>query len=203
MQWEFDFLHWNWEKLHGSAFWNTINKWLTAVGDAIPVAIWLTVIVVIMLFFKKTRKTGIALAAGVTLFGLIGNNLIIKNAVNRVRPIYMDADLLAYAQNYFAGSSYSFIPKETSASFMSGHSVTQFIIAFIIAYYHRKWAAPAIIFATLVVSTRLFFGFHYPSDIIAGIVYAALAASITIVVANISEKKIIAVKEKKKVQNAD
>ena len=58
MQWEFDFLHWNWEKLHGSAFWNTINKWLTAVGDAIPVAIWLTVIVVIMLFFKKTRKTG-------------------------------------------------------------------------------------------------------------------------------------------------
>lgn len=49
---------------------------------------------------RKFRPMGIALAIGLLLFGIVGNNLLIKNIIARPRPIYSDSILLGYAQNF-------------------------------------------------------------------------------------------------------
>ena len=198
-QWEIDLIHWIWENLHGSSFWNGFNRILTWIGDGIQVTVVLSIAVIIMLFFKKTRKLGLSLGLGVLIFNLIGNNILIKNIVARPRPIYVDDTLMAYATDYFQAYSYAYIPKETSYAFMSGHTVAQFTIAFIVAFNHKKLAAPLLIWATLVASTRLFFGFHYPTDILYGILYAFISALITFAAANAIEEVILNRRKRRKI----
>jgi len=200
-QWEIDLIHWIWENLHGSSFWNGFNRILTWIGDGIQVTVVLSIAVIIMLFFKKTRKLGLSLGLGVLIFNLIGNNILIKNIVARPRPIYVDDTLMAYATDYFQAYSYAYIPKETSYAFMSGHTVAQFTIAFIVTFNHKKLAAPLLIWATLVASTRLFFGFHYPTDILYGILYAFISALITFAAANAIEEVILNRRKRRKKAN--
>lgn len=191
MTWEINFLKWIWENLHGSPFIENVMKILTIIGDGIYAFAWMAPLAIILIIFKKTRKTGIVLAITLLFFGLLGNNLIIKSSVRRVRPLYVDNELLSYAQAYFTGGNAHWIPKSTSWSFMSGHTVHTFIVAIVISIYHKKFIIPAIILASLISFTRLFFGFHYPTDIIAGALYALLCSVGVAFAANKVEKKII------------
>lgn len=59
---------------------------------------------------------------------------------------------------------------------MSGHTLSAFIFAFIVSIYHPKWSVPAIIFSALMAYSRLYFAFHYPTDVIAGLITAGITA---------------------------
>ena len=65
-----------------SPFLDTFFSLVTHLGDA---GIFWIAIAVVMLFFKKTRKTGIMMGVALVL-GLIIGNGILKNVIGRVRP---------------------------------------------------------------------------------------------------------------------
>lgn len=194
MNWELDFIRWLWEYGHFSIIIDKIMLFLTIIGDGWWAFIWMGPLVIFFVIKRKFRPMGIALAIGLLLFGIVGNNLLIKNIIARPRPIYSDSILLGYAQNFFTGNLVSFIPKPSSFSFMSGHTVSIFIFATTISIFHRRLTPLLITFATLVSFSRIYFGFHYPTDVIAGLIYGIL---VPFLVVTISKKITSHFKEQK------
>ena len=111
-----------------------------------------------MLFYKPTRKMGIA---GLTalVFSLLITNLTIKELVSRPRP-WLDVEGLL-----------PLIEEHDPHSFPSGHTSASF--AAVSAWWHfsdknrLKWLWGGM--ALCMGLSRLYVGVHYPSDVLAGI----------------------------------
>lgn len=121
---------------------------------------WIAV-AVLMLFFKRTRKTGIMVGAAL-VFGLIICNLILKPSIARIRPyeVVEGINLL--------------ISKETDFSFPSGHTAASFEAATVLMIRDRRFGIPALILAALIAFSRLYLYMHYPTDVLAGIAVGVL-----------------------------
>ena len=119
---------------------------------------------VLMLFFRKTRKTGITVLAAL-IIGLICTNLVLKNLVGRDRPWIHLHDLLVL------------IEEHDPNSFPSGHTTSAFAFAGAVLFTApkrwMKWVA--IVLAILMGFSRLYVGVHYPTDVLAGVVVGLLA----------------------------
>lgn len=142
--------------------------------------IWI-VLGVVFICFKKTRKCGIALGIGLLVFALLFNDIFIKYTIQRIRPLYnlnYPTESLYLLSNlestpYFINEGKGFlglfeIPGKGSYSFMSGHSFTSFLCATIVFAYYKKAGIFCYIYAAVVAFSRLYFGVHYPSDVIVG-----------------------------------
>ncbi|HNX16480.1 MAG TPA: phosphatase PAP2 family protein [Bacilli bacterium] len=199
MTWELNFLEWL-----TRASENPSLNWLSWILDIFSLScdkglIWI-VAAIVMLFFKKWRKTGIVLGFALIVFAMLGNNIIIKYAVHRIRPLYIGttgAELLSRVQHWMLPVDSSFlgffeVPDANSYSFMSGHSFSSALCATIIFNYHKKTGVVAIIVATIIAFSRLYFGVHFPTDVIAGIICGAACGILTIFLANKFYDKIIA-----------
>lgn len=211
MTWELNFLEW---LTRANA--NPSLDWLSWIFDIFTLAcdkglIWI-IAAIIMLFFKKWRKTGLVLGFALVVFAMLGNNIIVKYSFQRPRPFEMGAigqTLFERVSHWMlpSGSSFlGFFEVPDSYSFMSGHSFSSALCATIIFYYHRKTGIVAIVVATIIAFSRLYFGVHYPTDVIAGIVFGAGSGILTVFLANKFYDRIIAwiVKlfQKKKQDNA-
>ncbi|WKZ29062.1 MAG: phosphatase PAP2 family protein [Patescibacteria group bacterium] len=64
-------------------------------------------------------------------------------------------------------------------SFPSGHTTSAFVLAFGLLLHHRKWGAALCVLAAWVSFSRVFVGVHYPTDLLGGVVVAAVAALAT------------------------
>lgn len=120
-----------------------------------------------LLISKKTRFIGI-LSFVALLEVLLINNLIIKNSVARLRPflVYQQLELL--------------ISEPSGFSFTSGHSCSSFASAIIfLKYLPKKYGYPIVIYAALVAFSRLYFGVHYPTDVLAGVALGTIFALLT------------------------
>lgn len=125
--------------------------------------IWIA-ITCFLLAFKKTRKTGIMCALAL-IFSLVFTNFLIKPLVARIRP-YDVMDALSIL-----------IEKPHDFSFPSGHSSAAFATAWVMfRSLPKRLGIPAIIYAVLMAFSRLYFGVHYPSDVVGGIVLGVLYA---------------------------
>jgi len=180
-QWEMSFLLWL-NNFHGT-FLDKIFLIITLLGD--KGIIWISS-GILMLFFKKTRRIGISV---IIAYAIVGgaNNYIIKLLTNRARPFY-DATIDVYPeaqslQNFVAATFFGdglflgFGEIPDSTSFFSGHTVASFACATIILLNSRKIGIPAIVLASLIAFTRLWFGVHWPSDVIFGVVFGVGAAT--------------------------
>ncbi len=211
MTWELNFLEW---LTRANA--NPSLDWLSWILDIFTFScdkglIWI-IAVIVMLFFKKWRKTGIVLGFALIVFAMLGNNIIIKYSFQRPRPFEIGAigqTLFERVSNWMlpSGSSFlGFFEVPDSYSFMSGHSFSSALCATIIFYYHRKTGIVAIVVAVIIAFSRLYFGVHYPTDVIAGIIFGAGSGILSIFLANKFYDKIVAwvVKlfQKKKPDNA-
>lgn len=122
------------------------------------------VLALMMLCFKKTRKTGITALLALAI-GFVCTNLILKYLVARPRPWLDVAGLLPL------------IDESDPNSFPSGHTTCAF--AFASALRHAaprtwmKWSALAA--AILMGYSRLHVGVHYPSDVLAGVLVGLFA----------------------------
>jgi len=119
---------------------------------------------VLLLFFKKTRRVGMA-ALLALLIGFLITNLTLKPLVSRPRPWLAVEGLV----NLVGESAYR--------SFPSGHSTSAFAFGFALLFgapnKWMKWAA--MIVAVLMGLSRLYVGVHYPTDIVGGILVGLLA----------------------------
>lgn len=157
----------------GCSFLDTFFSLITKLGDG---GIFWIILAVVLLFLKRTRKAGVAMAVALIL-GLCVTNLGIKPLVARIRPYIVDPSIVLI------------IPPESEFSFPSGHTSTSFECAFVLFHYHKKWGIAAIVLAAVIAFSRLYLMVHYPTDILAGIVIGALIAAAACVIGNWIVKK--------------
>ena len=114
------------------------------------------IIAVLLLVFKKTRKTGVSLLIAYLAVFLIGQ-IVLKHLISRPRPCQIDQ---AFAL---------LVDCPSSSSFPSTHSAWAFGGATAIFMYHRKAGIAAYICALLIAFSRLYLFLHFPTDVLFGI----------------------------------
>lgn len=149
-------------------FLDTIMPLITFLGSG--GIVW-AVTALIMLCFKKSRKTGIIIIVSL-LLGLFLSTMGLKNVIARERPYNTEGALLTVENLLIGAPSGRF-------SFPSGHAISSFSAATVILLYSKKLAIPAIILATLICFTRLYLYVHFPSDVICGALFGILLAFVS------------------------
>ncbi|WP_036977944.1 phosphatase PAP2 family protein [Pseudobutyrivibrio sp. MD2005] len=157
------------------SFFLTVNKITGSYGQ-----LWV-VIAVILLFFKKTRKIGVAVLVSYVLVYVLGQYGL-KNMFSRMRPCQIDEtfELL--------------VARPSSLSFPSTHSAWAFGAATAIFLGNKKGGFIALIWAALIAFSRMYLFLHFPTDVLAGIVFGALMGIIAVKLVDIITKKIGAAK---------
>ncbi len=187
--WEISYLWWTIENTHFSNFITWFFKIYTFLGE---MALIFFIASFVMIGFKKTRKTGFVVLAGLVIVAGF-NNYGLKYIFNRPRPFRFEGsgehvEALSNLVEVFKNESKFnefLVPSLGSKSFVSGHTLSAFIFGTTVAIYHRKWAVPALFAAALMAYSRLYFGFHYPTDIIGGII---IAIPTSFIIARIADK---------------
>jgi membrane-associated phospholipid phosphatase len=75
---------------------------------------------------------------------------------------------------------------EHGHSFPSGHAMTAFAGATMLAVELPRYRAPLLVLATLIALSRLYNGVHYPTDVVAG---AAAGAAIALLLRAASRRR--------------
>lgn len=135
---------------------------ITALGNG--GIIWI-ISAIVLLSIPKYRKGGVALTIGL-LAGLLIGNLTLKPLIARTRPF----DLVEGIELLIAAP--------TDFSFPSGHTLSSFIAATILAMIDKRFGYVAIPLAALIAFSRMYLYVHYPSDILGGIVLAAIISTV-------------------------
>ena len=117
-------------------------------------AVWIET-AVLLLFFRKTRRAGVAMLLALAAGYVIGN-LCIKELVMRPRPFVTHSDLTALLD---PGDPWSF---------PSGHALSSFAAATALWCFHKKTGVLALVLAALIAFSRLYASVHYPTDVLAG-----------------------------------
>ena len=117
-------------------------------------AVWIET-AVLLLFFRKTRRAGVAMLLALAAGYVIGN-LCIKEIVMRPRPFVTHSDLTALLD---PGDPWSF---------PSGHALSSFAAATALWCFHKKTGVLALVLAALIAFSRLYARVHYPTDVLAG-----------------------------------
>jgi undecaprenyl-diphosphatase len=128
----------------------------------------------VMLFFKKTRKTGIMMGVAL-LLGLIICNITIKPLVARTRPY----DLIGVAPYL--------IKSESDYSFPSGHTTASFESAVVLLYmYHDRRrliiGISAFVLAFIIAFSRLYLYVHYPTDVLFGMIIGIICGLLAVII---------------------
>ena len=132
--------------------------------------IWI-VIAMVLIINKKYRRIGLMAMAALILSTILGEG-IIKHVVQRIRPSanILEANLL--------------ITKPLSYSFPSGHTMSSFAVAGVLAKHLRSYALEFLSLASLIAFSRLYLYIHYPTDVLAGIVLGLTCSGIIICIFN-------------------
>lgn len=156
---------------------------ITHLGDD---GIFWIAIAVVMLFFEKTRKTGIMMGAALIL-GLIIGNGVLKNVFGRVRPYALDDAMRSIDQ--------LLVKAPSDASFPSGHTLASFEASVVLMIRDKRFGIPALIIAVCVALSRLYLYIHFPTDVIAGAILGTVNAVLAVLIVNTAWKAIEARKK--------
>lgn len=154
---ESNILFWIQENLRTDAL-DFLMPFVSAVNNAGILSI---LTVVLLLALRRYRAVGVtALCSLATEFVLV--NLMLKNAVARIRPYIVNEKLFLLGD----------LP--TDYSFPSGHTGSAFAVAVVLFWCGRKGAIPnrygvlALAAAILIAISRLYNAAHYPTDVMTG-----------------------------------
>ena len=153
-------------------FLDFIMPIITVFGDA---GIFWIAWAVLLLLFPKTRKIGLGMGFAL-IMGLLICNVTLKPLVGRIRPYDLQAELGITIQ-LLGERMHDF-------SFPSGHTQASFAAATAICFWKRKWGIPALILASLTAFSRMYLYVHYPTDVLAGICFGLLFATIGLLISN-------------------
>lgn len=155
------------------AFLDAVMPFITSLGNF--GLLWVGLCIV-LLFFKKYRKTGFLGLLAMLLCTVLGE-AIVKPAVGRLRPFVHNPALELL------------IMKPLSYSFPSGHTASSFAAATVLSRLGLKAGLAAFAGAVLIAFSRLYLYVHYPTDVLAGIVLGVFSALLVLGVNKRIEKK--------------
>lgn len=150
--------------LPGGAYWAHV----TILGDGLVAA-------VLLLPFVRRRPD--------ILFALLVASLAIALLTHGIKP-WLDTPR---PPKVLAESGVLNVlgPCYRSRAFPSGHAMTAFMIAGVVAMsMPNAWRPACIVVATVVALSRVVVGVHWPTDVLAGAVYGWIAAAIGVAVAH-------------------
>ena len=158
----------------GGWFFTPFFEFISLLGKG---GIFLILLSMALMFFKRTRRFGTAMLLGVSI-GAVFTNLFLKVVIARPRPYADEAGIyrqlwLTVGQNV-----------ESDYSFPSGHTTAAFDTmtpAFILGKRRVKIAAAA--FALLMGLARIYLVVHFPSDVLGGVVVGIVAGCLGVLVA--------------------
>lgn len=135
------------------------NPWLDGLMLGITTLgfISLPLVGLILLASKRERQVGLAILVGIVIG--IGLTLIFQYLSMRPRPDF----------------ARHILPMPNFPAYPSGHATAAFSTALIIglAYRRRLWWVFGLAGASLIALSRVYLGYHYPSDIVGGAVLGA------------------------------
>ena len=125
-------------------------------------------LVILLLVFRRTRKTGIVLALGM-IIGALFNNVILKNLIARPRPY----DEVEEFRNMWLAHSKI---KMNSYSFPSGHTSTASVIGVgLFIMLNKKYSWAFLLIPLLMGWSRITLFVHYPSDVLFGLIVGSIS----------------------------
>ena len=149
-----------------------INKLMDGISLLAEAGILFLAIGLMLVLFKRTRKTGTIILIGIAI-GFLLTNVILKNSIGRNRP-FENVNSDFYKWWLSAGPT-----KETGYSLTSGHTTatTAFAIAIFLST-KKKYSWPILILPILMASSRIYLMVHYFSDCLGGFVVGTIASLI-------------------------
>ena len=150
--------------LHSLRKWERTNitflmQLFTKMGDA---SSWIYISTFFMIFERSIFGLGMMIGS----VGLLGAIMaqVVKHLIRRKRPVFN------------ALCPEALVPYPDEWSFPSGHSTTAFSVAGVLFLTSSSLFVPFFALATLIATSRIYLGVHYPSDVIAGAVLGGLVA---------------------------
>ncbi|MGN1133585.1 MAG: phosphatase PAP2 family protein, partial [Oscillospiraceae bacterium] len=150
------------QSLHNDVL-NSIMHFFTFLGD--KGFIWI-VMALFLLFIPQTRRMGAYLAVTLVVLTLV-NEVGIKSIFQRSRPFIQQPLLID-----------TVIPHPGGYSFPSSHSASSFASATTIYKFNKPIGIAAYIVAGFIALSRIYFGVHFPTDILAGAAVGIITALI-------------------------
>lgn len=153
----------------GGAFFTPFFEFVSFLGDG---GIFLIVLSIIFMLFKKTRRYGAAILLSIGIGALI-TNLWLKPWICRPRPYTNEGSI--FHELWLVMGQHS----ESDKSFPSGHTTAAFsamTAVFLVGNKRISWTA--FIFGILMGISRIYLAVHYASDVLGGIVVGLVAGSI-------------------------
>lgn len=147
---------------------------ITALGNG--GILWI-LIAVCLLCIPQTRRNGVQLGVSSIGCGLIGN-LLLKNLVARDRPCWLEEHMMLIA-----------VPRDYS--FPSGHTMASFAAATVLWHWNRKVGLAAYLLAGMIAFSRLYLFVHFPSDVLAGVLFGCLVGIAAVKLVDLGAKKLV------------
>ena len=148
---------------------------ITKLGDD---GIFLILLSLVLMVFKKTRKVGTAML-GAIIIGALFTNISIKPIIARPRPYFDETGI--FHQWWLDAGAHT----ESEFSFPSGHT-TSAMAAMTGLFFttNKKVSWTAFIFAVVMGITRVYICVHYPSDILGGLLVGFIAGLVSYIIVN-------------------
>lgn len=146
---------------------------ITKLGDA---GIFWIAVAIVLLVFKKTRKTG-AMVGLALLLGLFIGNLTLKPLIGRIRPY-------DFHEITFNEPIKLLIDAEHSMSFPSGHTLASFESATVLLINDKRLGIPAVVLASIIALSRLYLYVHYPTDVLGGLILGIIIGILSCFIVN-------------------
>ncbi len=141
------------------AFLDMLMPVITLFGES---GIFFICIALVLMLFKRTRKTGFMLAVSL-IIGLVVCNITLKPIFARPRPYTVRTDVIMLVEVL------------NDYSFPSGHTVAAFESATVFLMRKRKVGIAFLVLAILIAFSRLYLYVHYPTDVLCGMIIGILS----------------------------
>lgn len=115
--------------------------------------VFLVIAIVLTISLRRLSPVVMTVVAMVVA-GRVG--AILKDIIDRPRPPLGDHNV------------HALIAVPPDPSMPSGHALTSFTCAVVLAGFAPRWRIPLLVYAGLVALSRPYLGVHYPSDVIVG-----------------------------------
>ncbi len=131
------------------------------------------IVAILLILFKRTRKTGLMVGVALIL-GLIVGNVTLKPLVARIRPYDVNEAMKALL----------LVEPLKDFSFPSGHTLASFEAASVLMIRDRKIGIPALVLTVLIAFSRLYLYVHYPTDVLAGAILGTILGVLGVLIIN-------------------